>query len=634
MRLIRVLTPRLPQGRRVVLCGSTEEMGLWDPRRAVEMSRKGIPLWTAWVDDTQPAEFKFVILSDDGEIWEEGFNRTFSDVGPLEFRGLERWRAKGVAVPVFSLRSSADCGSGDFEDLKLLVDWAVKNGQEIIQILPINDTTLSRTRADSYPYSAISSFALHPLYLRPQLLGQLPTKQAREAFEAERRRLNGMDAVDYPAVVRLKEDYARAIYKNDGKKTIAGREFAEFMAANRQWLLPYCAYCVLRDENRREPYSEALVAHLALTNGDFLYYAWLQYQLHLQLKSAVDYARSLGVAIKGDIPIGVSPDSVDAWQYPGLFNLDSSAGAPPDAFAADGQNWGFPTYNWERMSRDGYSWWRRRLEKMAEYFDAYRVDHILGFFRIWEIPASVQSGMLGHFSPALPLTAREMKSEFGFDFKPWMTQAGAETPTDVLFVEDPRQKGKYHPRIMGYDAPMFTRLPAAQQQAFRALHEDFFYRRHNDFWRESALKKLPALVNATPMLACAEDLGMIPACVPGVLEQERILALEVQRMPKEYGVSLADPANYGWLNVATTSTHDMPPLRLWLEQEGKDSSPDACRQYVEAHVQSPAMLVILPIQDWLSVSEELRRDCAADEQINVPADPNHYWRYRLHISLD
>ncbi len=636
MRLIRVLTPRLTDDRRVVCCGSTPELGNWNPQQGLPMHRNGIPLWTAEANLPDGAEYKFVILRGDEPLWEEGPNRTASNPGPLEFRGLERWRAAGVAVPVFSLRSEADCGCGDFEDIKLLVDWAASTGQQLIQILPVNDTTLTRTRSDSYPYSAISSFALHPLYLRPQLLGELPTEAARREFEKERQRLNAAEAVDYPAVVGLKEAYARAIFKVKGDADTRTREFADFVGANAEWLLPYCAFSVLRDANRTEPYSPGLVAHLALenTDGNFLFYAWLQYQLHLQLLDACTYARSRGIAIKGDIPIGVSPHSVDAWQHPELFNLDSSAGAPPDAFAADGQNWGFPTYNWERMALDNFGWWRRRLAAMAQYFDAYRIDHILGFFRIWEIPAGVSSGLLGHFSPALPLAPDDMARNFGFRFEPWMAQAPADSPTDLLFVEDPRRPGYYHPRIMGYDAPMFARLTPDAQSAYRRLHEDFFYHRHNGFWRDSALKKLPALVNATSMLACAEDLGMIPACVPEVLDSQRILALEVQRMPKEFGVPLANPASYGWMNVATTSTHDMPPLRLWLRQQNAKDTPEACLEFINAHVQSPAMLTVLPIQDWLAISRELRRHSPTEEQINIPADPKHYWRYRLHIPLE
>lgn len=636
--LLRVLTPRLSNDQTVVVCGSVPELGNWNPMAAPVMSRAGIPLWSYRLLNSVPddTEFKFVIRRGDEVIWEEGENRTIASPGELDFRGLRHWRAAGVAVPVFSLRSNDDFGCGDFADLRLLVDWAAATGQQLIQILPINDTTMTRTKADSYPYSAISSYAIHPMYLRLQKLGEPQMESDRHRFNALQQELNAKSDVDYPAVIAAKEQYARIIYKEQGIDTLRSDEFAEFVGNNAHWLLPYCAYCVLRDNNELRPYSSGLVAQVFLNSrSEALFYAWVQYHLHIQLLDACAYARSRGVSLKGDIPIGVSACSVDAWQHPELFNLDSSAGAPPDAFARDGQNWGFPTYSWTRMAADGFAWWRARFQHMAQYFDAYRIDHVLGFFRIWEIPADVSSGLLGHFSPALPLTADEMEQQFGFHFDSWMTHPLAGDATDVLFVADPRQPGRYHPRIMGYEAPCFNRLAPDQQDAFRSLHEEFFYRRHNDFWRQSAMLKLPPLVDATGMLACAEDLGMIPACVPAVLDSQRILALEVQRMPKQYGVELADPAKYARLNVATTSTHDMEPLRLWLlKRNGEEPMIEKLVSILKAHTDSPAMLAVLPLQDWLSIDPELRRNNPADEQINVPSDPNHYWRYRMHLTLE
>lgn len=636
--LFKVITPRLSADQIIVVCGSAPELGSWNPMAAPAMSRAGIPMWTFRPSTSLSAEteFKFVIRRGDEVIWEEGENRSVKSPGELDFRGMRHWRAAGVAVPVFSLRSDDDFGCGDFADLRLLVDWAAATGQQIIQILPINDTTMTRTQADSYPYSAISSFAIHPLYLRPALLGELQIEADRQRFEEIRRRLNECPDVDYPAVVAAKEEYARIIYKECGVDTLRSAEFADFVGNNAAWLLPYCAYCVLRDNGELRPYSPGLVADVLLNSrSEALFYAWLQYHLHIQLQSACSYARSRGVSLKGDIPIGVSAGSVDAWQHPELFNLDCAAGAPPDAFARDGQNWGFPTYNWSRMAADDFAWWRARLTHMAQYFDAYRIDHVLGFFRIWEIPAGVSSGLLGHFSPALPLSPDEMESQFGFRFEPWMTKPLAGDQTDVLFVDDPRLEGRFHPRIMGYETPCFARLSPDMQDAFRRLHEEFFYRRHNDFWRESAMSKLPALVNATGMLVCAEDLGMIPACVPGVLDSERILALEVQRMPKQYGVELAEPAHYGRLNVATTSTHDMEPLRLWLlKRLGEEPTIEKLTAILRVHTDSPAMLAVLPLQDWLSIDRTLRRPNPAEEQINVPANPDHYWRYRMHLTLE
>ena len=116
------------------------------------------------------------------------------------------------------------------------------------------------------------------------------------------------------------------------------------------------------------------------------------------------------IVLKGDIPIGNQPQTaLEAWTEPHYFNLDGQAGAPPDDFSINGQNWGFPTYNWDVMEKDGYRWWMKRFQKMAEYFDAYRIDHILGFFRIWEIPMHAVHGLLGQFDPSLPMSGKKSK---------------------------------------------------------------------------------------------------------------------------------------------------------------------------------------------------------------------------------
>jgi 4-alpha-glucanotransferase len=141
----------------------------------------------------------------------------------------------------------------------------------------------------------------------------------------------------------------------------------------------------------------------------------LQYHLHLQLSEAHRYANDNGIILKGDIPIGINKNSAEAWVEPHLFNFSGQAGAPPDDFSVRGQNWGFPTYNWGLMEKDGYKWWKQRFSKMAEYFDAYRIDHILGFFRIWEVPSESVEGIMGHFNPSLPFSADELRGR-GYNF--------------------------------------------------------------------------------------------------------------------------------------------------------------------------------------------------------------------------
>ena len=400
------------------------------------------------------------------------------------------FRGAGTAIPVFSLRSEEGFGVGEFRDIPKFVDWMERTGQSVLQLLPINDTTRHGEWGDSYPYSPVSSFALHPIYIH------LPEVGVKEdaAYKKAQKELNALPKVDYPRVIKLKIKYLRQAFAKKGAADIATPAFRKFAKDNAYWLNPYAQFCAKRDG----------------ISPDF--YRWVQFHLDRQLSRAVKYAHEKGVFLKGDLPIGVGRDSVDAASYPELYNLDSNAGAPPDFFSRDGQNWGFPTYNWEEMAKDDYAWWKARLRKMSRYFDAFRIDHILGFFRIWEIPTEYKSGMMGHFNPALPYSPEDI--------------AALGLPLEGLFHPDPRHPGMYQPLI----APDSASLPQWQQERFGALYNDFFYHRHDEFWRRNAEKKLPELLGATGMLACGEDLGMVPDCVPGVMDREKILSLKMRGM--------------------------------------------------------------------------------------------------------
>ena len=634
-----------------------------DWSQPIPMDDSRFPWWSVTLNAKQPFEYKFVLI-ENGTIvlWEEGPNHLFAEV-PAEgthlvvndlvpaFPALP-WRGAGVAVPVFSLRTEESFGVGEFHDLEKMVDWAVATGQNVIQLLPINDTTMTGTWRDSYPYNANSSFALHPQFIHLPAAGIRRTA----AYKALQEELNSLPQVDYERVNTEKLRLLRKAYaKTDD---LQSAEYKAFVEDNADWLLPYAAYCVLRDLNGTADFSawgeyavysqrkaDRLIADHAEEAG---FWCWVQFLLDRQLREAVQYAHLRGVALKGDLPIGVSRTSADAWASPQLFNMDSQAGAPPDAFAADGQNWGFPTYNWDAMAADGYAWWKARLRKMNEYFDAYRIDHILGFFRIWEIPVPFKSGLMGHFSPALPYSGEELMRH-GFEIP---GQAG-DDPLDVLFVEDPHRKGYWHPRIAALDTPAFERLAPWQKDAYTRLYNDFFYHRHNQFWKARAYEKLPALLRSTGMLSCGEDLGMIPATVPETMADLGILSLEIQRMPKSVEVEFGDPAGYPYNCVCATGTHDTSTLRAWWEEDREASqryfntllgftgeAPQYCEPWLAEnivcqHLASPAMLCILPLQDWLSIDGDLRYGGdPADERINIPANPRHYWRYRMHLTLE
>lgn len=535
----------------------------------------------------------------------------------------EAKRVAGVAIPVFSLRTEGSQGVGDFGDFKSLVDWAKKVHLKVIQILPINDTTNEDTWKDSYPYNSISCRALHPMYLDLREFTHLipiPTKLQD---------LNNLRQIDYEEVNNAKRDYIRLLFRKKSKSILSSKSFKEWFLSNEDWLIPYAEF-------RATHYSLPIKAG----QNDVRLYYFTQYLLHRQLLAVALHARKHEIILKGDIPIGVNRHGADVAKHPELFNMTGQTGAPPDVFAKDGQNWGFPTYNWDEMAKDGYAWWQGRMHGMAQYFSAYRIDHLLGFFRIWEIPVSEKSGLMGHFSPALPLSTEEIGQ--------WDDKDAIMT----LFIEDEKKKGYYHPKIGAKDEPAYSTLSILDKSAFNNLYEHYFYHRHTQFWYDEAMKKLPAITSCNLMICCGEDLGMVPECVSWVTHQLGILSLEIQSMPKQMGIEFGNPALNPKLSVCTISSHDTPTFRGWWEEEHdkaqryfnnvlkmKGTAPDKApgwlvERVVREHLSSPSVFCILTLQDWLGMDDVLRNPDACSERINIPSNPRHYWRWRMHLNIE
>ena len=635
------------------------------------------------------------------------------------------WKGKGVSIPLFSLKSENSSGIGEYLDLKKMVDWAVKTDQNMIQILPINDTNSTSTWKDSYPYNSISIFALNPIYLSMNNY-TLSDKVKLKDFRSKATALNALVDIDYEKVYSLKYAFFKELFLQEGNQVLQSAEYISFYSKNEDWLFPYVWFCYLRDRYKTSDFKEwdvysiyrpDLLDRLFQTDGQSKgetdFYAYVQFLAHQEMSSAKLYAHEKGIALKGDIPIGINRCSVDAWTDPHLFNMDMQAGAPPDDFSVEGQNWGFPTYNWDEMERDNFQWWKKRFRKMADYFDAYRIDHILGFFRIWEMPREHVQGLLGHFNPALPFSKEElymwnfpfeeqrmaqpfihesMLHEFfgefvdeaasnyldviswqRFQLKPFCnTQqkinqlfAGKSDAknqtirkglfalcTEVLFVPDPYNQNRFHPRITGQHTHSYAHLDDHVKEIYNHIYNDFFYKRHNYFWYEQAMRKLPELISATSMLVCGEDLGMVPDCVNWVMDELQILSLEIQRMPKQTNVLFANLNQYPYLSVNTTSTHDMSTIRGWWEENRENTqyfynhllgrsgeaplvcSTELSEQILNQHLASNSMWSIIPWQDWMSIDGALRRSNPNEERINVPSNSEHYWRYRMHISLE
>lgn len=311
-------------------------------------------------------------------------------------------RRFGVCVPLFSLRSERDFGIGDFGDLKMLVDWCSAVGASVIQILPINDMGI-----DSVPYSALSAYALDPVFLSLSDVELVVSDADLMARVQEAGvRLNKAVSIDNRDVRQEKMAILEEAFRT-GCSTALAEEMEKFRRSN-PWLEDYLLYrCIKEVEEYRSweewgPGYEApgVLEQFARENElRIQFHLFLQWELDRQLSAAHAYANQRGVLLKGDIPILVARDSADVWRNPGYFKMDTTAGAPPDMYAQDGQNWGFPTYNWDALAQDDYRWWRDRLTCAQRYFDLYRIDHVVGFFRIWTIPAGRKDGREGYYVP-------------------------------------------------------------------------------------------------------------------------------------------------------------------------------------------------------------------------------------------
>ena len=643
--LFRVSAPQLTDGQQLAIVGSHPALGAWNPVRYLPMERAGQGDWMLtfnadWV--ALPLEYKYVVVdavTHELAEWEQGDNRTVPDTladgqvlvlhGGLLRMAEKPWRVAGVSVPVFALRSEHSYGVGDFGDLRRMVAWAAATGMKAIQLLPVNDTTYTRQWGDSHPYNIVSAFALHPHYLDLEELGELADKQRMTAFRRQQRELNALPQSDYEAVDRVKTDYLTQLFDEQGGKTLASVGFRSWLQKNAWWLDDYAQW--LGDKCGQ---PEDLTRYV-------------QYHLHRQLKAAADEAHRQGVFLMGDLPIGISRNSADTCLHPDYFNLNAQAGTPPDAFDRYGQNWGFPTYRWpdaavaKEAKTSIYDWFHRRLQHQRQYFDAIRLDHVLGYFRIWEIPTDQLSPALGHFSPSLPLTVgdieyyglsfrRELltrplindriidrtfgihaqyvrdnwlvKKAYGlYDLKAevatqrlvskafeglgdenslWIRDGLMRLVANVLFLEDPHQADMYHPRILAWQEPVFEALNNDERDAYMRLYNNYFYQRHNMFWGNNGYNLLLRLFGDCGMLVCAEDLGTLPDCVAPVLDALRILTLELQSMPKQNGLDFAHLDANPLRSVATISTHDMPSLRQWWNER-----PELAQRYYTTMLQ-------------------------------------------------
>lgn len=655
--IFKVKAPLLKKNEVVCLSGNSTVLGNWDPRETLLLTRED-GWWSAKLNlpnEDIPLSYKYGVynIKDKSLVrLEGGENRLLH--GDAHHKKLtilhdgfvylanDTWKGAGVSIPVFSLRSKDSFGVGEFTDLNLLVDWAKKTGLKLIQILPVNDTTASHTPADSYPYASISAFALHPIYLNLETVAGKKYSDLIKSLKKKQKQLNDLNELDYEQVIKFKLSALKELFIVQKQEFLKGDHFLDFFKKNRHWLIPYAAFCYLRDRNGTSNFNqwklysqydkeaiEKYVSPKAKHYDNIALQYFIQYHLHQQLQEAAEYAHTNGIILKGDIPIGIYRYGCDAWVQPELFHFDVQAGAPPDDFAIKGQNWGFPIYNWQQMAINHFEWWHQRFVQMSNYFDAFRIDHILGFFRIWSIPVHAVEGLMGYFIPALPVHIHEFNQNniwfnyhryckpyitdavlwemFGPNnekFKPFLNVTGNydyelkeeystqrqiaeyfanleqneennnlrqglyDLVTNIILFEHPGSNGQqFHFRISMERSISFRHLDGIIQGQLKYLYVNYFYRRQDNFWKNEGLKKLSPLKRATNMLVCGEDLGMVPHCVPEIMKKLGILSLEIQRMPKDSNTTFFHPANAPYLSVVTPSTHDMSTIRGWWEED-------------------------------------------------------------------
>lgn len=635
----------------------------------------------------------------------------------------------GLSIPVGALKTQDSCGVGEFLDLIPFADFCNTADIDLIQLLPVNDTG-----TESSPYSALSAFALHPVYIRLQDIPEAESF-AKDIGEL-RKKYESLPRFNYREIREAKLKLLHRIFDDNEKKIMDSPDLAAWIETN-PWIVEYAVFMNLKRNNFDASWKSwdkmQTPSHTEIKSrwekpakkNEHFFFAWVQMRLDEQFAHAVAHCSEIGIALKGDIPIMMNEDSCDAWANPEFFRDDLRAGSPPDDQNPAGQNWGFPIYNWDNLRADGFSWWKQRLIHCARYYHAYRIDHILGFFRIWSVPYGEGSGYLGWTTPHEPITASEL-AERGFsgDRLRWICEPHVPTRaveevnnfdylgshgimhqlmnrigTEELWVF----KGEVHHesdiwkapipepvktvlarawknrmmQVTGRDetgkplyAPIWTFRDTTAWQCLTAEEKDSLERLIHEkkqiserLWKEQAEELLGTLTATVDMLACAEDLGTIPNSVPGVLANLKILGLKVirwERLWNEQGQPFRKIDEYPELSVATPSVHDSSTLRGWWEQEGgandflaawnpdysgyqagtadafrKGYSPEAAFFALKTMARASSSVLVLPVQDILTLSADFYKTGSDEERINVPGSVNAFnWTYRLPVSIE
>ena len=318
-------------------------------------------------------------------------------------------RRAGVAVALFSHYSTKSVGIGELPDLKLLINWCELTGMSLIQLLPMNDVGFNFR-----PYDAQSMFALDPAYLSLHELEGIDSKSfVKEIKKLQELFPTGVQRVNYE-IKAAKLALLWKIFKSADATRIPA--FQSFIKENTFWLNDYALFKVIKEKNNERAWEEweetlksrnkeALLSFRKNYSDILTFQQWLQWQLFEQFSKVKKYAERKKVFLVGDLPFLVSRDSADVWAHQEYFKLDLSSGAPPDMLYSRGQRWGMPPYDWEHLAQGDYDYVKAKLKVAQNFYDIFRIDHVVGIFRVWTIPVTEpkeNNGLYGTFDPQNP----------------------------------------------------------------------------------------------------------------------------------------------------------------------------------------------------------------------------------------
>ena len=452
----------------------------------------------------------------------------------------------GVSFPLSALLTKESFECGDFHTLELMAEWGRHTGVSIIQILPLNDLGNGRS-----PYSSISAFAIDPLYISLHKLGI--------NIRSRKERIVTLD-LNMGRIRELKVQNLRIFYNKIFNETL--KDIIKNFMNQHLWVTPYAAFKVLYNKNSGahwkdwkfgSKYSIEIQKEIIKENEeDFYFLVWIQYIAYQQLRDVKKKFEKEGVYLKGDMPILTSSNSADVWSRTELFDLSLNSGAPPDNFSEEGQNWHFPVIEWDRMKAENYSWWKERLEYLEHFYHLYRIDHVLGMYRIWAIPIGAKSAKLGYYHPQIGVKREEFQ-EAGLNPDDFVKR-------EIIYEF---QKDSF---IFYWDFYKLEGYYTLSEDIKKVLYPLSHKHLEDDEaeWRKEGEDVLNFFFNHTEMQACAEDLGAVPSFVRDSIHENKIIGLDIIRWTRSFqDGSYIPAAEYRQLAVSSLSVHDTSIALDW-----------------------------------------------------------------------